>query len=97
MKAPATSDAQYRLLNTVIAEVIGVVVAGTVTAGTVIFALPSGYYNPINVQGFPMILGSGSSSAFCWAQARTNGNVTVEGVATSGDEYYFHAFLALDA
>jgi hypothetical protein len=89
--------AQYRLLNTVTCEIIGAVTAGTVTTATEIFQLPAGYYNPTNIQGFPMIEISTESTNFTWAAVRTSGYITLEGPASEGDDFVFHAYLSLDA
>lgn len=93
----ATTPAQYRLVNPVTVEVIGVVVAGTVTSGTTIFTLPSGYYDPNNSQGLLAFEWVSGTAALTWFQVNINGNVTLEGSATAGTRYAFHAFISVDA
>jgi hypothetical protein len=88
--------AQYRLLNTVTSEVIGRITSGTVTPGTTIFTLPSGYYNPNTEVGLLMFVWTTSVSQIGWALQTTSGAINVES-ATTATPYWLHAFLSIDA
>lgn len=86
--------AQYRLYNQVTTEVVGLLTAGTLTAGTEIFALPSGYYNPNSIVGIPLIdAGSNQTNLL---MVNTNGQVTLNDAALAGN-YWLHGFIPLDA
>jgi hypothetical protein len=87
--------AQYRLVNQVTCEVIGWIKPGTLTSGTVLFALPSGYYNPNNLQ--LLIAQNFGTDASLLLEVGTTGNVTTETAATSGQNYFIHGFVSLDA
>lgn len=94
--AAGTVQCQYRMLNQVTVEVIGVIKSGTTTGGTVIFSLPAGFFNPNNAQGVIGFLW-GATPTLTWFQVTTAGNFVVDGTVAASTSYFFHGHISLDA
>lgn len=99
----AGPDLQYRMVasppNSV--EVIGDLTPGTITNGTVIATLPSGYV-PATTQTIPVVVPNGTPTtpgAMRLAASSGTGTIICEQLSgiTGSDRVAFHAFISLDA
>jgi hypothetical protein len=95
-KGVGTVTAQYRMVNTVTVEIIGTILPGTITNNTVVFTLPTGYYNPNNSQVVPLIVRGSAAAAVAWLSINIDGTCGVVG-AVASTSYAFHDLISLDA